>query len=292
MRRIIIILILISNYSFSQLTIDAGGDSIVLCQEQNFIPLFLGGNPTVTSGAGPFSYEWSIESPYTIPGSSITLHAADFLDDTTISNPIVIDGFGVLDSLRFFLKVTDGIGNIKQDSSMVYFSIYSITPVIYQYDILEGDSVYCNFDSYLNSSFAPHTYLWKPNHGLEDSTSLTFVAKPEYSIEYYLTITNSLGCSMEGAPVYLINVNHLGIEDILNSTKEVTIYPNPTTGEVFIFDKNKSVISILIYDLNENLISELNNNLIKYDLSGYPKGVYIFRIELEDQIITKKLILK
>jgi hypothetical protein len=46
----------------------------------------------------------------------------------------------------------------------------------------------------------------EPNHGLTDSTSLAFWAKPANFVAYYLTLTDSAGCVATGAPVYHVNV--------------------------------------------------------------------------------------
>lgn len=287
----ILYFVLISNYSLAQLSIDSGGDTIILCQD-NLNIISLGGNPTISGGYSPYIYIWSIASPIVlVQGSSIVLHASDFLDDTTASNPIIIDGYGVVDSLCFYLTVIDAIGQIQVDSSLVYFSMFVEHLSNFTYDLLAGDSILLN-GANISSSFEPHTYLWQPNHGLTDSTSLSYYAKPDYSIAYYVTATNSLGCVYTGAPYHYINIHYLNIEDVLIQEKHISLYPNPSNGEVFLLDEDEIVKSISIFDMNNKLITNLNGNTNKFDLSAFPKGVYFIKIELEGQIITKKLILE
>lgn len=67
-----------------------------------------------------------------------------------------------------------------------------------QFEINQGDSVFLSGMHNVGGGFPPYEYLWRPNHGLSDSTSLSFWAKPEFSIAYYVTKTDSAGCVVTG----------------------------------------------------------------------------------------------
>jgi len=71
---------------------------------------------------------------------------------------------------------------------------------------------------------------------------------------------------------------------------EIMIYPNPASETVYI--KGNEVKRIELYSLEGkrlNVQSDTNNSI---KVSHLPKGVYILKIQLEESIITKKLIVK
>lgn len=86
------------------------------------------------------------------------------------------------------------------------------------------------------------------------------------------------------------------ISEIENS---INIYPNPTKN-IFNLEFNSSSIelyNIKLYDLNGNIIQNLNNgysssglNIIEIDLTNFSNGTYIMKIELGKEVISRKVI--
>lgn len=71
------------------------------------------------------------------------------------------------------------------------------------------------------------------------------------------------------------------------------LYPNPTTGKVFVtFSKSLLNASISIADNNGKIISQFKANGYKvdFDLSPFAAGMYYVRIEEDGKVITKKVI--
>jgi len=288
---ILFLLLCAQNYSYSQFSIDAGNDTVFCALDNAVYPI--GGNPTAMNGTAPYIYKWSIKEPYTIPFSSITLHASDFLSDTTISNPNIIDGFGILDSILFFLEVEDDIGNIKYDSILVHFSIFSLNTFFFTYNMLAGDSIHINYGSSVSGGLGNLSYLWQPNDGLIDSTNNSFWTKPEHSVEYYCIVKDTNNCSVTTGILYSVNVHFLDIEE-LTVTKQntVVLYPNPTSGKVYIKTNSSQAKNICIYDSKMSLIKKVKTNIDKFDLSHYKKGTYIITFEFENKLISKQIILQ
>jgi hypothetical protein len=86
------------------------------------------------------------------------------------------------------------------------------------------------------------------------------------------------------------------INDAGVNTPEIKVYPNPTTGNVFIdvVLDDISDISISVYDLTGRKITEeYFDNSFKakafFDLSGEKNGVYLCEIKTNDKVIVKKI---
>jgi len=90
-----------------------------------------------------------------------------------------------------------------------------------------------------------------------------------------------------------------GIQDAGNNREEIMVYPNPTTGFVNVFISNPSSrIDLSVINLQGQTVftdhfSAKTGNLEKqFNLSGFAKGVYFFRIMSDQSTTVKKVILE
>lgn len=94
--------------------------------------------------------------------------------------------------------------------------------------------------------------------------------------------------------------NTSGIQEIIQSVKsELSIFPNPSVGEVNIQfqSEEKSLITIEIVDANGNQIRQIyrgeHQGKESYEWDGnVPSGVYYCRILTNNKTITKPVIIK
>lgn len=72
----------------------------------------------------------------------------------------------------------------------------------------------------------------------------------------------------------------------------VSVYPNPTTGQFRIQNSEFRIQSVEVYDVFGKLISstEVNDNDVTVDISNYTNGVYFARIRTENGTVTKKVV--
>ena len=89
--------------------------------------------------------------------------------------------------------------------------------------------------------------------------------------------------------------NNIGIKPITNNEIQITVYPNPTTGELNIQSSTFKVQGVEIYDVQGRKVYEDSNSsdltvLRSYDLTVFPAGIYFVRIATEQGIVTKKII--
>jgi hypothetical protein len=82
---------------------------------------------------------------------------------------------------------------------------------------------------------------------------------------------------------------------IVKPIPEVNVYPNPTNGIINIVLSNvRNNAYLQVYNVSGRLLKTriLVAKQTTLDLSNYPKGVYFIRIQQDDEIITKKIVIQ
>ena len=82
-------------------------------------------------------------------------------------------------------------------------------------------------------------------------------------------------------------------ENTSSSLKNMSVFPNPTTGQ-FTLDLNTDSESLIqVYNSQGQLLIDENNSAkqVSFDLSGYAKGVYVVRVESQGQVQYQRLII-
>jgi len=79
-----------------------------------------------------------------------------------------------------------------------------------------------------------------------------------------------------------------------NETSEITVYPNPTNGELHVQSSKFKVQNVEVYDVmgkkisSHHLITTSSNHLI--DISHFTSGIYLLKITTETGTVTKKIV--
>lgn len=285
---ILLIILLKINPGYSQCTLDIGPDQYFCASNSGTSNFQIGNNIQINNGPAPYSFSW--EAHYTINLSSSTLHlyASDFLDDTTSANPAYS---AAIDNLQFVLTVTDSNGNSCKDSMTVFLSQFTSHLATIHHTINKGDSVFLSFSPNIIGGIGPSSYLWRPNHGLQDSTLTEgFWAKPDSSISYYLTQTDSVGCKATAPPLYFIDVNPIHLDEIYGNL-EIDVFPNPTSGYLKVnLGNGLDFEKIWISDLMGQIVfksSVFKNQEI--DISHLTQGFYFLNIQVDNDLFTSKI---
>ncbi|NJN77221.1 MAG: T9SS type A sorting domain-containing protein [Saprospiraceae bacterium] len=133
---------------------------------------------------------------------------------------------------------------------------------------------------------APYTYLWD---NAATTASLVGLTTGTYSV----TVTDANGCT---------NTTSVFVDEVVSTNNidyvtNLSIYPNPTRGNTVIdleLSQNADV-SISIYTVTGVLIQDFGKeNTSKathiIDVTEYPAGMYLVRFVVNNEVVTKKLL--
>ena len=145
--------------------------------------------------------------------------------------------------------------------------------------IVQGhDTLYCltTYNGYI-------IYQWYYNGNIiNDATNYYYV--PHLPGTYTCETLYDYGCDLEPNYNYvIININNI------NATATVSIYPNPTTGQLIITTQNFTPQSITIYDETGRLI---NTQPFKteIDITPLSSGVYFVEVKGEEGVVRKRVV--
>lgn len=273
----------------SQCVANAGIDKVVCSNLNGIDTTIIGGNPPVTLGSPPYIYKW--ETNYTI--GTFMLTASDFLDDTSIANPRIING-GV-DSLRFTLTVMDSLGITCKDSVKITFSSFGFTLQDKFIIINQGDSA--QIYPGIGGGIPPITYEWSPKAHLSDPFISNPWANPDSSTNYLATATDSAGCQATDPDIFEVFVNPVGINEFSTLSSQIEIYPNPLVNQSTILFNSSGVklMEAKIIDSNGRLVKQMDskNNEWQIDRNDFEVGLfYIQLMDVNKVIAVKKLIVQ
>ncbi len=131
----------------------------------------------------------------------------------------------------------------------------------------------------------PYTYLWS-----NGATTKTVTGLPVGPIT--VTVTDALGCTDE----LTINIGTTAAQEIEGMTA-LSLRPNPTSGFTTLnitFDRavdlHVEIVNLLGQQLWEANSSRSTDFYETVDLSNYPDGLYLVRLTVDGQVLTKKLV--
>jgi hypothetical protein len=256
----------------AQLSADAGPNKVICQSWYGIDTITLGGNPTASGGVPPYTYSWETSYTHTIGQNTFTNVASQFMSDTTQSNPNVY--LPRQNPVTFYLTVTDSEGNFESDSVIMYSSFFGTHLAYYDYHIPIGDSIYFNHTPNVLGGIQPYTdVIWRPNEGLIDSTNYNGVwIKPTTNQIYYVTVTDSAGCTVSGGGLIYV---YVGVANIQEETNDLQLipYPNPNNG-LFKINNYSLYDQMGVFDSKGQLVKQKEVTSEIIDLKDLKSGTY------------------
>jgi hypothetical protein len=279
---VFVAVLVVFHFANAQCAANAGPD-LFICGDDT-TKFILGGSPTANFGTAPYTYTWSMNP---VDYGFFWVHASDVLNDTTLANPELIGVF-TNDTMHFNLEITDSLGCIATDTLTVYSSTFAIGLGSILLKMNKGDSLYLGAGHNVWGGLGASTYLWRPNHGLRDSTNASpGWVKPERSVYYYVTVTDAIGCTARGY-YYQIDVNTISLQEPL--ARKIKVYPNPVREKLQVkIPEDLELNTLRLLDLAGRLVRELNPSGESHNLSDLPRGIYILEISTNEGVVRKCL---
>ncbi len=254
----VLIAVLFSSIGFSQCIADAGPDQHYCSYLQTTDTITLGGQPAGSGGTSPYIYKWSFVND---PASVFKIKASHLLNDTTVANPEFY-GSGLGDSLTFVLEVVDGNSISCFDTVVITESVFVSHLGQYGVTVTEGDTITFPFGTNIMSNLPVKSYLWRPNHGMIDSTSLNPTLAPTKSMAYHVVITDSAGCVAKGGDFVFVTVNPIGLDEPSLSGK-IDLYPNPVKDRLqisFSAEFSSANLVLTVTDVSGRIIDKFTHH--------------------------------
>jgi hypothetical protein len=118
-----------------------------------------------------------------------------------------------------------------------------------------------------------------------------------HTVVKFTSLTNGYSGGLNTINKYSANVSGVSDEQM---NKEVSVYPNPSNGifnlQTASFASDKATISV--YNLLGETVQQLPasritpNQEIKLDLSKLTRGAYIVKIQADDKVLTRQVLLE
>lgn len=223
-------------------------------------------NVEVYGGSGEYEYAWTPETG---------------LSDPEIPNPVASPE----ETTTYMVTITDMISSdVITDEMTLIVNPTPETPEIYQI----GENLV---------SSAEFGNQWYDDNGMIPGATGQ-IYSPQMTGNYYTIVTNEFGCSSEMSNVIYYQPTFI---QELSKDGSFRVYPNPAKDMVtidFIADNTDEVHITLHNAFGQKLhemIHENNNrgavNSVNFDMSSLQGGVYYFKLQNDNNISTKKIIL-
>jgi hypothetical protein len=150
--------------------------------------------------------------------------------------------------------------------------------------IISGNYTICPGRESFLAAYGASTYTWS-----NGSQSQFLTLSPSETTTYSVIGIDYQGCSSTKT-VTIVVEGCVGVNEFYSSDLEIKIYPNPSSGNVFL--ETEHTVQINIFDDLGKLISqkELEKGMHRIDLREYNSGVYLLKISEAHSLKVLKLL--
>lgn len=284
----------------------------VICEDHE---VTLTVNPS--GGTGNYSYYWlpSSGGVYSDPYSQTT---KVYPNSSNHTYRCIIADNGIDDKVNNWIEKSINIPIHEKPSvnSSLIGQAYVIPgidymPYIYEYNI-QVSSLHGYDIENAEYTWELFSYYDTPNHIAGTESTSTWQVFPDdidknkayVSVDEYgnallrCTITTECGSTKSEIFIYTEDYNQGQSVDEINYDKMISVFPNPSNGEIYIGYNDRLVskdIVISIYSYNGMLIDQIkantDTNVTHYSMKDMSNGLYIVKITGNDFVVTKRFVL-
>lgn len=248
--------------SSSMSYIVTGTDSIG-CTRNDTVMVTVNNLPAVSAGS---DFSVCAGSQATLSGSG----AVSYSWDNSVTDGVP---FVPASTMSYVVTGIDGNNCMNTDTVMVTVNTVNTSTSMLNETItaLASGASYQWMDCSTNSIIAA-----------ENGQSYTATANGSYAV-----IVTENGCTDTSACETILTV---GIENVASNV-QLSIYPNPTNGQVIVTTGNSIAAEISITDITGKTLESVKpvNTEIAFDLSDYANGMYLIKVTTESGVRTSKV---
>jgi hypothetical protein len=125
---------------------------------------------------------------------------------------------------------------------------------------------------------------------IDNSGTVQFMLAAPDSSAGIITFSNS--SNPEFAPVLSVNHNVITSidEDLADISSTLLIYPNPTTGSVFVKSLSGNIREIQLLNISGNVIQRYDINTFSIDLSDLSSGIYLIKVTTDEGVAVERVL--
>lgn len=203
----------------------------------------------------------------------ITLESSALIDsivwkfNTSSVTTTSSQSLNVSESGTYYSFAYDGQACVETDTITLTLGTILPNPVI---TVVEG---------VLTSTIQPNYQWYQNNHPIPGQTFQMLIGAINPNVAYTVAVTSPEGC------VFFSNEH--GINDLNEINFKVSVFPNPSNGEIQI-EGIDNIEFIQVLDLSGKIILETRSKSTKIDTIKLKKGVYFIKIHTNNQILHTK----
>jgi hypothetical protein len=264
-------------------------------------------------GTGNFSYHWTPENLCTDPYSQSTLvYPNRYFHEysCTITDESIDDKTNnrIEKSINIAIKDKPTVNHDLIGQTQVVPGI-DYMPYIYEYNVNVSSLQGYDVDN-AEYTWEIYSYYETPNHlDGNNSTWMVFPDEDDKNKAYVsideegnallkCVITTGCGSTVTEKFIYTQGYDHGVSVDEISYDKMISVFPNPSNGELYIGYNDillTSPLIIKIYGYNGLLIDqiygEMSSNVTHYSMDGLANGLYLIQVTGDDFVVTKKFVL-
>ena len=241
------------------------------------------------------SLTWLDLSNNNFSGPFTSLFEKSALENAIISEESTLDYLNISSNKFTFADLEPNSNELNSIDEFIY-TPQSIVGLSVDTSVFKYQSIELTIPNYIPGEF--DSYIWfKDGEEIPNSNQLNFLIENVTiadSGKYTCQVANS---QFPDLILFSNNINLTvlipdGIKDF-NIEKDILIYPNPGEQRIFIETGNE-VVNIKIYALTGVMLLEKEEFKSDWiDIHSYTRGIYLFKIEIENNgVISRKVIFK